>query len=220
MEGSSGDIGKKLFEHFGKHFKGGAVICEKGEPAEHVFMIVNGRVRLIKQMRGVSRDIAILRSGDVLCENALMSGQRIGNTAVALGDCDLLALGRRDFEALLLEQSKVALKLIYQLIRRLLAAEEQIENMLLRDTESKIVNTLLRLADQQTGAVGVSRTLSVTPLELASRIGIDVDSVKRGIQNLRRKHYLRIVEERLDVVDIEALRKLHQLLSTKEELAR
>ena len=219
MEHLQEDIQKKLFERFGRTCKGGENIFTIGEPADQVFMILSGRVRLVKLNRGVMRDIAILKAGDVFGETALLPGQRRFTSAVALGDLEVLAFKAQEFETLLHEQAKISAKLVLQLIRRILAAEEQIENMLLKDVESKIVNTLLKMADGE-GGEGSSRQLSVTPLELASRIGIDVDSAKRGIQNLRKKHYLRIVNERLEVVDIESLRKLSELLGMKEDLMR
>jgi len=210
----------RLLERFGKHFDAGTTIFNKDEPAEQVFMITSGRVRLVKQVRGVLRDIAILKNGDIFGESALLPGQRRDVSAVALGDCELLVLGAEEFDKLIHERSEISVKLVKQLIRRLATSEEQIENMLLRDNQSKIVNTLLKIADLQAEEDGVLRTLSVTPLELASRIGIDVDSVKRGVLHLRKKHYIKIKSEKIEISDIEALRKLYKLLEANEEFTQ
>ena len=210
---------ERLFERFGRSYAGGDVVFNEDDPASEVFMILEGRVRLLKRVRAVERDIVILKTGDIFGEAALVRGQLRSASAVALGQCRVLAFTTDDFEALLNEQPEVALKLIGQLIRRLQAAEERIENMMLRDSQSKIVNTLIRLA--QSASPGQSHVfLSVSPIELSSRIGLDVDSVKRGILELRENRYIGVVEETLEVFDVGALRKLYRLIGMKEELRR
>ena len=47
---------------------------------------------------------------------------------------------------------------------------------------------------------------------------LDVDTVKRVVQQLRDGGYLRILDERVIVPDLEALRRLYQLLGMKEEV--
>ncbi len=221
MEHLQEDIQKKLFERFGRTYKGGEIIFNIDEPADQVFMVLGGRIRLVKIVRGVMRDIAIVRTGDVFGETALLPGQRRFMSAVALGDSEVLAFKGAEFESLLHDQAKIAVKLVMQLIRRVLAAEEQIENMLLKNPQSMIVNTLLKMVDDADGeGQGTSRSVAITPLELASRIGIDVDSAKRGIQALRKKNYLRIVNEKLEIPDLPALQKLYDLLGMKEDLQR
>ena len=60
--------------------------------------------------------------------------------------------------------------------------------------------------------------LSVSPLELSSRVGLDVDAVKRAVQQLRDGGYLRIRDETIIIPDLDAMRQLYELLGTKEEV--
>ena len=96
-------------------------------------------------------------------------------------------------------------------------AEEQVENAMLRDHPSRVVNTLLRLAG------GVEPTtdghvVAISPLELSSRVGLDVDAVKKAVQQLRDGGYVRIAEERIIIPDLAALKQLYQLLGMKEDV--
>lgn len=210
---------ERLFERFGRKYDGGAVAFAEDEPATEVFMILDGRVRLTKRVQGVERDIVVLKPGDIFGETALLPGELRSESAVALGQCRVLAFAAAEFEALLAGQPEVALKLIGQLIRRLQVAEERIENMMLRDSGSKIVNTLLRLA--RAAAPGQPRALvSISPIELSTRIGLDVDTVKRGILQLREGRYLGISGEQLELLDVEGLQKLYRLMGMKEELRK
>ncbi len=209
----------RLFENFGRSYKGGQLIFSEEEDAKEVFMILEGRVRLIKKVRTIERDIVVLKTGDIFGETAMDMGQLRFASAVALGACRVLAFQVSDFEALLRDQPEVALKLIGQLVRRLQTAEERIENMMLKDSQSKIVNTLVKLC-QATAPGEPSAMLSISPIELSSRIGLDVDTVKRGILVLKENRYVDIVGEKLEISDVEALRKLYRLVGMKEELKK
>ena len=107
-----------------------------------------------------------------------------------------------------------------QLVRRLRDAEDQIEIMMLADTQSKVVNALLKLAqharDQEGSGGAVS--FSISPMELSIRVGLDVDTVKRTVQQLRDGQYLRVADERLEIPDLDALRRLYHLLGVKDEI--
>ena len=62
--------------------------------------------------------------------------------------------------------------------------------------------------------------LGVSPIELSSRIGIDVDTVKRGILQLKENRFLGIAGEQLELFDLDALRKLYRLMGMKENLKK
>lgn len=211
---------QRLFERFGRTYSGGEMIFIEDEEAKEVFMIVEGRIRLIKRVRAVERDLVVLKAGDIFGETALLSGGRQPFSAVSLGDCKVLAFSAANFESMLKGQPDVSLKFIYQLVRRLQASEERIENMMLKDSQSKIVNTLIKLADSTGNASEGGVMLGMSPIELSSRIGLDVDSVKRGIWQLRENRYLRIIDEKIEIFDVEALRKLYRLMGMEEELER
>jgi CRP-like cAMP-binding protein len=108
--------------------------------------------------------------------------------------------------------------MVQQLVRRLRDAEDQIEIMMLRDTQSKIVNALLKLA-QQTQADGrTGALLQISPMELSTRVGLDIETVKHGVQKLREGQYVRVVDEKVEIPDVESLRRLFQLLGLKDEI--
>ena len=207
----------RLLEHFGRRYNNGDVIFREGDTAREVFMLQEGRVRIVKRVRTVERSLQILRQGDLFGEGALLPGTQRTSSAVALSDVVVLALDPETFNMLLSGSTAVATRLVQQLVRRLRDAEDQIENMLLRDHQSKVVNALLRLA---TGArsTTVSAQVSVTPLELSARAGLDVETVKRTVIQLREGHYIRIVDEKVAIDDLDALRRLFTLLGMKEQV--
>jgi CRP/FNR family cyclic AMP-dependent transcriptional regulator len=208
---------QRLFERFGKSYAAGDGIYADGDEDEHAYLLQDGRVRLVKTIRGAERSLTVLKPGDLFGEDALLSRSKRSASAVALVDSQVLALDRRTFGVLLSGNPEVASRLVEQLVRRLRHAEEQLENAMLRDQPSRVVNTLLRLTSGiEPSAEGY--VLQISPLELSSRVGLDVDAVKRAVQQLRDGGYLRIADERIILPDLEALRQLYHLLGMKEEV--
>ncbi|MEM9194369.1 MAG: Crp/Fnr family transcriptional regulator [Myxococcota bacterium] len=204
----------RLVEQFGQSYEAGQTIYTQDDPANTCYIVQDGRVRLVKRIRSTERSLTVLRSGDLFGEDALLPSSRRSATAVTLTDVTVLALERPTFGLLLTQNADVATRLIAQLVGRLRNAEEQLENAMLRDHPSRIINTLLRLSNQQSDGT----RLQISPLELSSRVGLDVDAVKRAVQQLRDGGYLRIVDEQIVLPDLEALRRLYQLLGMKEEV--
>lgn len=210
----------RLHARFGRRFEAGDVIFREGEHAHEAYLLEEGRVRLIKRVRGLERSLMVLRPGDLFGESALLTGARRSSTAIALSPTLALSLDQTTLHGLLEKNPLVASRVVKQLVRRLRDAEDQIEVMMLSDVQSKIVNALLKLAHQahESGEGGGPVALALSPMELATRVGLDVDTVKRGVQQLREGNYIRVSEERLEVPDVEALERLYGLLGLGDEL--
>jgi CRP/FNR family cyclic AMP-dependent transcriptional regulator len=219
VESLGEDQRRQLYDRFGRRYAAGARLYGEGAASDVCYVLQDGRVRLLKRIRDHDRSLAVLRPGDLFGEDALAQVPRSA-TAVALTDVEVLALDRGTFGVLLSSNPEVALRLVAQLVHRLRHAEEQLENAMLRDHPSRVVNTLLRLAAAE--KVGETEDgqpiLEVSPLELASRVGLDVDTVKRSIQQLRDGGYVRIHDERIVLPDRAALEQLFELLGKKEEV--
>jgi CRP-like cAMP-binding protein len=205
---------RHLIERYGRPFVQGDVLFREGEPSTHAYLLQQGRVRLLKRVRMVERSLSVLRPGDLFGEGAILDGSPRMSTAVALSDGILLALDRAALRSILESFPPLVERIFMQLVRRLRDAEDQIEVLLLRDTQSKVVSALLKMARNHPGPI----ELIVSPVDLSSRVALDVDTVKRTVQRLRDQQYLRIVGERVEIPDVDALRRLYALLGAKDEL--
>jgi CRP-like cAMP-binding protein len=216
---SSADVGadeqQRLLTRFGRRFGAGDLLFEDGAPANEAFLLQEGRVRLIKRVGAVERSLRVLRPGDLFGESALVPGCPRNSTAVALDDGVALVLDQATFQHVLAGNPAVGARVMQQLIRRLRDAEDQIEILMLRDSQSKIVVALLKLGQQ---LQGTQSGLNLSPMELSTRVGLDVETVKRNVQQLRDSGYLRISDERLEIPDLEALRELYGLLGVKDQI--
>jgi monovalent cation:H+ antiporter, CPA1 family len=71
------------------------VIVRQGEPGEYMYFIAHGVVRVAREERGVSRDLATLKAGEFFGETALLGDRQPRNaTVTAVTPCTLYRLHR------------------------------------------------------------------------------------------------------------------------------
>lgn len=207
---------------FGKRYAPGERIFRTGEPAEEAYFVRVGRVRLVIESGGTERSLRVVLPGELFGEQALIPGTPRNCTAVALVETEVVPIDAGSFEELLAGNPAVGVGVVGQLVRRLREAESQLEVLHLPDAQGRVVAALLQVAEaeraehpQSDGTID----FSMAPLELSARAGLDVETVKRTVQQLRSGGYVRIENERVILPDVGALRELGQLLQRKHEIA-
>ena len=218
-EGPASD--ERLLARYGRRFAPGTVVFREGDPSDVVFLLQSGRIRLFKQVGAIERSLRVVRPGDLFGELALLLGSRRQSTAVALDESLALAFDHATFHQVAQTNPDVGLRVIEQIVRRLRDAEDQIEILMVRDHQSKVVVALMKLAQREFANPEQSEgqvTLQISPLELSAQVGLDVEVVKRVVSQLRETGYVRIQDERVELSSLETLRELYSLLSIKDQL--
>ena len=211
----------RLLARYGRRFSPGTVVFREGDPSDAVFLLQSGRIRLFKQVGAIERSLRVVRPGDLFGELALLEGSRRQSTAVALDESLALGFDHATFHQVAQTNPDVGLRVIEQVVRRLRDAEDQIEILMVRDHQSKVVVALMKLAQRELGGPEQSSgqvTLQISPLELSAQVGLDVEVVKRVVSQLRDTGYVRIQDERVELSSLETLRELYSLLSIKDQL--
>ena len=218
MSWSGGPAENRLLARFGRKFDAGKIIFEDGEVGSEAFLLQEGRARLIKRVGSAERSLRVVKPGDLFGESALVPGSPRNSTAVAITDCQVLALDQTTFQHVVAGTPAVGSRVLQQLIRRLRDAEDQIEILMVEGTQSRIVVSLLKLAQSMRDGRSHSVDISLSPMELSTRVGLDVDTVRRGVQKLRDSGYLEIVGEKVQVTDVDALMELYAVLANKNRI--
>jgi len=92
---------ERLHNRFGVQFDAGEVLFREGELGTEAYLLEEGRVRLIKKVRGQERSLMVLKPGDLFGESALIPGTARSSTAVALSPGLALALDQATLQNLL-----------------------------------------------------------------------------------------------------------------------
>jgi CRP/FNR family cyclic AMP-dependent transcriptional regulator len=84
-----------------RHFANREVIFHGGDPPDHVFQLASGNVALCNySVDGQEITLNKYQPGDWFGDTGIMDGRPRINTAIALGEAELLALSRADFNNL------------------------------------------------------------------------------------------------------------------------
>lgn len=176
-----------LLERFGRAFPAGTVLFREGDAAQEMYVIHSGRVEVTRRIRDRSAVLAVLPPGEFFGEMAIINNRPRSATATVVEDAVLLVIDARTFEAMIRGKAEIAVRMIKALASRLDQANQQIELLLLRDTNHRVVHCLRSLAEQQgsTGPLGTETYIPVTLATLAGRVALDEAEVQEVLNRLR-----------------------------------
>src|ERR1700733_1987923 len=109
-----------------KTVKRGTNIYAKGDPGISLCAIGEGTVKIsVTTVDGKDAVLNVLGKGDIFGEIALLDGHPRTADTIAITDCELFVIERRDFLPLMREEPEIALKMIEILCARLRLTAEQ-----------------------------------------------------------------------------------------------
>jgi CRP/FNR family cyclic AMP-dependent transcriptional regulator len=205
-----------LFQRFGREFKRGDVLFREGEPGKEMYVIQAGKVNITKTVRDTEKILATLGAGEFFGEMAILNNKPRSAGAVMNEDGKLLVIDPRTFEAMIRGNVEIAVRLIKKLSDRLQEADEQIENLLLRDPNSRVVHQLLQLSAKAGKDTPQGRLVAVNLAELHGRMGLTPEEVQEALQKTAKARIIGIVPEGVVIPDVNKMRKYLEFLEMKE----
>jgi CRP-like cAMP-binding protein len=205
-----------LFQRFGKEFKRGHVLFREGEPGKEMYVIQAGKVNITKTVRDTEKILATLGAGEFFGEMAILNNKPRSAGAVMAEDGKLLVIDPKTFEAMIRGNVEIAVRLIKKLSDRLQEADEQIENLLLRDPNSRVVANLLQQAIKRGKDTPKGKLVSVNLGELHVRMGLTQEEVQEAITKTAKARIIAVVPEGVVVSDTGKMQKYLDFLEMKE----
>ncbi len=188
----------------------GEYICRQGDPGESLFVLMDGRVKVVVvSEEGTEMILATLQPPDVFGELAVIDGGSRSASIQALEPTTLLTLTRATLLDLLSKQpavSEVLLRSLGGLVRRMI---EQAGDLVFLDLHGRVAKLLLRLVENLGADRGEQPCLDVrmTQSDLAAMVGGSRQSVNQILHHFERRGYLRLEGQKLIVRDLDALRR-------------
>ncbi len=123
------------------------VIFAQGDPADAVFHVLKGKVKLVVLSRqGKEAVVAILGAGDFLGE-ACLAGQAIRmGTAIAMTACSIMKLEKSEVIRTLHDQPTFSEAFVTYLLSRNIRIEDDLVDQLFNSSEKRLARVLLLLA--------------------------------------------------------------------------
>jgi CRP/FNR family transcriptional regulator, cyclic AMP receptor protein len=159
----------------------GTTLFAKGDPGTELFAVVSGTVKItVPSSDGREAMITLLHRGEIFGEIALLDGQPRTADAVAMTDCDLMVITRRDFLGFVQTEPKVATKLVAHLCTRLRIADARIEETTFLNLPSRLARLLIQLLEDN--AAADSKRLAITQQKISEMLGASRESVNKHLQ--------------------------------------
>jgi CRP/FNR family transcriptional regulator, cyclic AMP receptor protein len=112
-------LGKLLVKLFEKHYAGGETIFREGDPGKALFIVLEGRISIIRAVDGAEKPLATLAPGAYFGELALIDDQPRFAAARADEDSILLILYKSHFDDLIEGQKALAIHVMENLLKTL-----------------------------------------------------------------------------------------------------
>jgi CRP-like cAMP-binding protein len=191
----------------GKSVPRATSIFAKGDPGSSLFAICQGTVKIsVPSVDGHDAVFDMIDKGDIFGEIALLDGRPRTADAVAITDCELFVIERRDFLPLVREEPEIALKLIEILCARLRRTTEQAENLMFLHLPGRLAKALLRLSGGDGRAC--ERKIAVTQKDLGNIIGMSRESTNRQLRIWEEQEWVRLERGGIVILAATALERI------------
>jgi CRP/FNR family transcriptional regulator len=177
----------------------GQSLFQQGDPADEMFLIKGGRVKLSKVMEdGTELTLDLRKAGDFVGENMLSQEGHYPVSAVCLEETLTCGFNRRQFEQLVLQHPKVGLQIIKNLSERINWLTKRVGNLAVSNIEDRLYRVLGSVAKEH-GAVGARGVVIQFPLtheDLSFLTGAHRVSITRAMKALKKAGKI-ILEDKL-----------------------
>jgi len=207
----------QLFQKFGKNVSAGTVLFHDGDSGNNMYVIQSGKVKISKKIGEAEKTLAILPAGEFFGEMAILNNEPRTATAEVVEDSKLLLIDPQTFEAMLKGNSEIAIRMIKKLAQRLKQADEQIENLMIKDNNSRVINTLTKMAENEGIKTDDGIKINLSLKELALKTGIELNKIEKITDKLKNAKLISIFSDSIIVSDVGKLRKYLEFLTLKEQ---
>ena len=177
-----------------RRFKRGEMIVEQGKKTNALFILLNGRARVVStDSRGREVILATLQPGDHIGEMSLIDNEPHSATVRAEVQTDVLVLGRTEFARCLPENSSMAYAIMRALVQRLRHADRKIESLALLDVYGRVARALLEFAVDGGDGERIVRD-KISRQDIAKMVGASREMVSRVMKDLEERGYIQTLD--------------------------
>lgn len=192
-------------------FSEGDTIYFAGDPADHLYVVATGHVRLMQHSEA-GKDVLfeLLAQGDFFGSLTPGGDERYKETAQAHSHACILAITAADFRDLMVAYPSIALAVLDLTAGRLQTARETVRQLSAFSAEKRIAAVLLHLAnklgEQQDGGLLIQTRLSRE--DLAQMTAATPETVSRIMAQLQKDGLINSGRQWVAITDLETLAAL------------
>jgi adenylate cyclase len=195
-----------------RSFPAGTYLTREGEPADSMFVIERGLVRVSRTSRqGRELVLGLLKAGDTLGELGVLeaSGTRTAD-AIAVEPTMCVALNREDLRALIRTSPELGLRLLATLVDHVRRKDDELADIAFLDLPGRVAHKLLQLAARHGEPVesGVRIAVRLPQSDIAAMVGASRENVNRVLGRFVSEGAVSMDHGVITIVNAEGLKAL------------
>jgi CRP/FNR family cyclic AMP-dependent transcriptional regulator len=200
-------LGEKHVFHF---YKKNDFIFFPDEPATHIYMIAEGRVKIGHYLDdGKEIVTAILTTGEIFGELALAGEEKRRDFAQSMDDkTSVCPLSIEELKQLMYGNQELSFKMLKLVGLRLIKLERKMELLVFKDARTRIVEFLKDMASWKGKKVGYETLIQtkLTHKDIASLTGTSRQTVTTIMNEMKDQNLINFDRRRILIRDLEKLR--------------
>lgn len=182
----------------------GERIFAEGDPSDVFYLIVSGRVKIVKTTpSGRDMILEVFGAGDPFGALAVYEGRPFPASAIALEDTTSLLIGRAAFFALLEERPSIVRGLLVGLTQRLVELTNRLTEVSGGRIETRFARLFLKLVEGigRPGVGGTFVPMALSRQELADMTGTTIETCIRIMSRWNKQNVIRTEKDGFTVLD-------------------
>lgn len=192
-------------------FPANSTVYFPGDPAESIYVLVDGFIRLFTVTAdGKQAILSLIQPGELFGELALAAPGEREEHAQTVGVSRVVSLPRDVMETVLLKNADLSLTLTKFVGLRRRTLERRLKNLLFRSTRERLLGLLCELLGQygRRVAEGYLIDLRLSHQDLAGLIGVTRESVTLALGELQLQRVVKVGRQRIVVLNPDSLARL------------
>ncbi len=198
------------------------MIFSESEPGDELYIIQKGTVKITKIVGDKEVLLAMLKSGDIFGEMALLENKPRSASAIAYDDITLMVANRANFQRMVQTQPQLITRLTQLLAERIWSMYRQLANIIIEDPLGRLYDRLWLEMEKnrvQT-APGSSYTFEFGPKELINMVGMSIEEGQSVLNKLYADKKIKVVDNRIFVLDSDELKKQAEYTKKMEKIRK
>ncbi len=207
---------------FNRFYPKNTMICSEAEPGDELYIIQKGTIKVSKIVDDKEVLLALLKSGDIFGEMALLENKPRSASGIAYEDTTVMAVNRANFQRMVQTQPQLITRLTQLLAERIWVVYRQLTNIIMINPLGRFYDRLLLEMEKNRihTPPGEPYTFDFGPKELINMVGMSLEEGKSVVQKLFENKKLKLVDNHIFTSDGEEIRKQAEYFKKMEKIQK
>lgn len=195
---------------FSVFYNPGEIICKEGSKPLGLICLNKGKVKMVRRrLNGSEQIVGLKQSVDFINFRALLTETVCSSSSIALEECSVCIVKKKDFFKIIKSNNSLALKIIRVLAESLINQDNYFVNISQKSIRARLAEALLLIntifgKNPSDGFLNVSLKRS----ELAGLANMSTNNAIRVLNSFKLDRIVEVSNRKIRIIDMEVLKKI------------